>query len=109
MNYLIPIIVVFFGSVFGAIAALFLKKGSKKGWINITIIIGLFLYGISAIIFIGALKYAPVSVLSPVAAATYIWSFVFAKRYLKESINPGKIFGLSLIIAGIIVMALSQI
>jgi len=106
MSYLVPIIVVFLNCVIGAVAALFLKKGSKKGLISRNILTGIFLYGISAIIFISALKYAPVSILYPVTSATYIWSFIFAKKYFNEKITKQKIIGLCLIILGIILISL---
>ena len=108
MNYIFPIIVVFIGSFFGAVAALFLKNEANKKRAGINLLNGLFLYGISALIFIGALKFAPVSMLSPVSSATYVWSYIFAKKYLKEKITIKKIIGISMIICGIIVMALSQ-
>ena len=107
MIYLTPIIVVFFNCFLGAVAALLLKKGSKSGFLNIDLLNGLFLYGLSAIIFVVSLKYAPVSVLYPITSATYIWSFIFARRYLKESITFDKMLGLSFIILGIFLIAIA--
>ena len=106
MSYIIPILIVFFNCIIGAVAALFLKKGSGKGFLNRNIFFGLLLYGIGAVITIIALKYAPVSVLYPVSSATYIWSFVFARIYLKEKITREKIAGLCLIIVGIVLISL---
>jgi drug/metabolite transporter (DMT)-like permease len=107
MSYIIPITVVFLNCILGAVAALFLKKGTaKQGLVNKEVSIGILLYVIGAVIFIIALKYAPVSVLYPVTAATYIWSFIFAKVYLNEKITKYKIFGLCLIILGIILISL---
>jgi len=107
VSYLVPIIVVFFNCIIGAIAALLLKKGVKKGLINRLVISGLGLYVLGAVIFIIALKYAPVSILYPVTAATYIWSFVFAKKYLGEKISAKKLAGLCLVIAGIVLISLA--
>jgi len=106
MSYLIPIIVVVLSSVLGAFAAMFLKKGSKKGLFSKNIILGISLYGAGAIIFVIALKYAPVSILYPVTAATYIWSFIIAGAHFKEKITIMKIMGLCLIILGIVLISL---
>jgi drug/metabolite transporter (DMT)-like permease len=106
MSYLIPIIVVFLNCILGAFAALLLKKGSKKGLLNKNTLIGILLYGVGAIIFVICLKFAPVSILYPVTAATYVWSFIFAKMYLGERITKYKILGLCLIILGIILISL---
>ena len=87
MSYLVPIIVIFFNCILGALAALLLKKGSKKGIFNLETALGLFLYAVGAIIMVITLKYAPVSVVYPVTSATYVWSFIFARRYLNEKIG----------------------
>lgn len=107
MSHIIPIIVVFFNCILGALAAFLLKKGSNKRMLNLETALGLFLYVIGAIIMVITLKYAPVSVVYPVTSATYIWSFIFANRYLNEKIGSKKVFGLSLITIGIVFMALS--
>ena len=106
MSDIIPIIVVLLNCIVGAYAALFLKKGSKKSLLSKNIVIGIFLYGISAVIFIACLRFAPVSILYPVTSATYIWSFVLAKKYLNEKITRQKLVGLCLIILGIVLLSL---
>ena len=105
MSYIIPIIIVFFNCIFGAIAASLLKAGSKKGILSKNIILGIIIYGLSAIVFVVALKYAPVSILYPITASTYIWSFLIARFHFREKITAKKILGLALIIIGIALLA----
>jgi multidrug transporter EmrE-like cation transporter len=102
---ILPIIVVFFNCLLGAMAASLLKKGKSK--INFDTMFGLVIYGLSAVIFVYALKFAPVSVLYPITSATYIWSFIIARKYFNENISRNKLIGLMIIILGIIVLSIS--
>lgn len=107
MNYLIPIIIVFFNCILGALGVFLLKKGTRKKIINKYTITGISLYMIGSVIFVITLKYAPVSVLYPITGSTYIWSFILAKKYLNENIDKNKIIGLATIILGIVFIAVS--
>ncbi len=107
MNYIIPIIIVFFNCILGALGAFLLKKGAKKHFFNWNNIIGISLYVIGSIIFVITLKFAPVSVLYPITGSTYIWSFILAKKYLEEKIDKYKIIGLIAIILGIVLISIS--
>lgn len=67
---------------------------------NYELIIALFLYGLSAIIYIFALTKGDLNVLYPISALTYVWSTILAKFMLKEKINIYKWSGIALIIIG---------
>lgn len=107
MSYIIPVTIIVFNCFFGAAGAFLLKKGIKKSLFNLDLFWGVFFYGLGSAIFIIVLRFAPVSVLYPITASTYIWSFFLARRYLKEQITNYKIAGLLFIIIGIICITLS--
>jgi len=95
----------------GSLGQLLFKLGSKSvsfdilSWItNWQVIGGMALYGISAILFITALKYGSLSILYPVIATTYLWVIIFSVLFLGESFSPIKWLGIALIISGIILI-----
>jgi len=96
-------------SVFGALGALFFKKGSAKLSLsfhklirNDMLFIGLLMYGISTPLYLIALKGGELSVLYPVVATTYIWSCLLSKYFLNEKMNKFKWVGVFLIVIGVI-------
>lgn len=110
---LMAVFLVLISSVFSSIGSVLLKKGSKsfnfnliKQIKNTTMILGLFLFVASSVIYIIALKMGELSVLYPVAAAQYVWVSLLSKKYLKEQINHIKWIGIVLIIFGIIIINL---
>lgn len=115
MTYIIPITIIFLNTFLGALSALFLKKsGNYKDSPDMVrfvkkkhyyLLLGLLGYGVGAVIYVITLKFAPVSILAPVSSATYIWTYILARKHLDEHIGLNKIMGLSLIIIGIIVIS----
>ena len=89
----------------GSLASIFLKKASSSDCIacilkNISLYIGILLYGISAIVNIFVLKKLDYSVVLPLTSITYIWTMFLSCIILKESISRKKIIGVILIIVG---------
>jgi len=100
--------VVLVGCLIGSFGALFLKKGSAKLSLsfksfvcNKMILLGIFAYGISTIMFIPALKYGELSVLYPFVATSYVWVTLFSKFFLKEDMNSWKLIGMAIILIGV--------
>ena len=98
-------------TVTASFASFFLKKSTNGGTIlsiltNKYLYAGGFLYVITALLSIWLLKKIPFSVIVPLGSITYIWTLIIAAIFLKEKINIGKIIGVSLILAGIICIAL---
>ena len=99
-------------TVIGAFGSLLLKTGSSrvnlnpfdqiKNW---RLILGIFLYGISAIMFIVALKRGDLSVLYPITSLSYVWIAFLSNKFLGEKINSFKIIGTILIVMGVILIA----
>lgn len=115
MMYFWPILIVFLNTFMGAYAAYLLKKGTNKRYFAIShlsqkryyyLFAGLFLYMFGALIFVGALKFAPLSILFPITSLTLIWSYLLANKRLDEEINVFKIIGVIFIIFGVILITL---
>ena len=92
-------------SMFGSLGPIFFKKGSKmpitQFYKNIDLLLGVFMYGISTIIFIPALKGGELSVLYPLVALVYIWTSLLSVKYLHEKMNVYKWSGILIIMIGV--------
>ena len=89
-------------TVIGAFGAIFLKKGSARiSLSNFNLIFGIFLYGVSTIIYIAALKKEQLSVLYPVISLGYVWVCLLSVGFLKEKMNFWKWAGIATIIFGV--------
>lgn len=102
------IILVLIGTMIGSIGPILLKKGSDivslnpfKLITNYNLIVGLFFYGISLIIFIIALRGGEVSILYPLVSVSYIWVCLLSIKLLKEKMNLYKWLGIVFIIFGV--------
>lgn len=102
-------------TIIGAFGALFLKKtsnGIRDNFIGIfkekKIYFGFLLYGISALIFVYALRFGDLSSLYPIAGLSYVWIAILSSRYLKEKMNNYKLLGMLMIIIGIIFIGLGS-
>jgi uncharacterized membrane protein len=107
------IVIVLISQMFAAVGALYLKKGSKNVHrrissflLNRFVLIGLLLYGISAVMFVPALKYGELSVLYPLVSTTYIWATLLSMYVLGEKMNSSKWIGIGLILAGVVVIGM---
>ncbi len=115
MSYLAAASLVVFGSVIGAFGALLFKLAANKGlqtgkamFLTIEFISGGFLYFISTIPFLIAIKFADITSLYPLVATSYIWVIVISKFFLNEKINLWKIAGILFIIMGVIFTGLGK-
>lgn len=108
---IIGVIIATFVAAYGS---LYLKKGSAtftlslfKAIKNIPLLIGVFFYFFSSIIFIISIKYGELSVLYPIASLNYIWSIFLAMKYLGEKMNTFKWMGIFLIMVGVVLIGVS--
>lgn len=102
----------------GAMGSLFLKLGSKNFHIeasikniiilikNWQVILGVFLYGLSSMIFIVVLKMTDLSIAYPMTSMSYIFVTILSYKFLKEKINKYKTIGIILIIIGVALVKL---
>jgi multidrug transporter EmrE-like cation transporter len=67
--------------------------------------IGLSFYGVSVILWLGALSRVPVSVAYPMLSAGYVVNAIAAAFLFGEALSVPKVMGILLIIVGVIVLA----
>lgn len=97
-------------TLLGAVGSLGLKKGaaSARGLLslvfNVWFIGGGLLYFISALLDIWLLKYLPYVLVLPLTSMTYCWSTALAGLVLKERITKTKMFGMLLLICGMVLL-----
>jgi multidrug transporter EmrE-like cation transporter len=67
--------------------------------------IGLSCYGVSVILWLGALSRVPVSIAYPMLSVGYVVNAIAAAYLFAEALTAGKLIGIMLVIAGVIVLA----
>ena len=67
--------------------------------------IGLSCYGVSVILWLGALSRVPVSIAYPMLSVGYVVNAIAAAYLFSEALTAGKLIGIMLVIAGVIVLA----
>ena len=102
------IILVLISTIFAALGALYLKKGSSKFGFNINLLmknryllLGVVLYFASSLFFIPALKFGDLSLLYPFTSLSYVWTILLSIRFLKEKMNRFKWIAIILIVIGV--------
>ncbi len=102
------ILLVAFCALLGAIGQIFFKLASNELSFNLIslltnwkLISAVSCYGISAILFVIALKHGNLSVLYPIIATSYIWVSIFSILILKETFPLYKWIGVLLIILAV--------
>lgn len=68
------------------------------------VILGFFLYGASAIIWLFVLKEFPLSVAYPSLSLTYVLIVILSRLFFDEPITKNKLSGIPLIIVGVILL-----
>ncbi|MBD3261579.1 MAG: multidrug transporter [Candidatus Altiarchaeales archaeon] len=106
-----PLVV--FGTLLGAVGAVYFKKASCKLKPSFSVLIanhelflGFFFYGVSALVYIVAVRGGELSVIYPLVSTSYIWVCLLSVRVLGEQMNTVKWLGVLLIIAGVSVIGL---
>jgi len=97
-----------FCTILTSLAQVFYKFAALKFSLNIYSIIlnyhlylGLFLYFISFLILVLALKHGELSILYPIYGLSYIWVTLFSGYFFSEIINIQKWTGIIIIIIGV--------
>lgn len=104
---LIGFLLVFVASLLGAFGALYLKRASSNFRVSLSqvknksLIVGLFYYGFSTLIFLTALKFGELSIIYPLVSLTYVWVVLLSHFKLQESLNKFKVLGVLLIVLGV--------
>jgi drug/metabolite transporter (DMT)-like permease len=111
-NLKIGLLIMLLCTLFTAVGQLFFKYGSVNfGWSiaglfgNYNLILGLFLYGLGAVLLIVALKFGDLSVIYPIVSFTFIWVMFISVWFLGEKITNFKIGAVIFIVFGVILIA----
>lgn len=108
----VPILLNLIAAVFGAFGQYFYKLGAQKiGQVplykNGAIFIGIALFCVVMILFVSSFKLGgKISVVYPVYATTFVWGFLIATLFLKESYSGLQVFGLLMIFVGVSCIAI---
>lgn len=115
------VLLVFFCTLLGAAAQVLIKSGAPKLGLqsslwstavatatNFPLIAGLSLYGLSTVFLVLALQHGELSMLYPVIALTFVWVTILSAVVIGESMNPYKIVGISVIVAGVAVLGMGR-
>ena len=71
---------------------------------NPAIFAGYCLYGVFTVLFIYALRHGELSILYPLISLAYVWVAIIAVVALHEAMNPFKLAGIAIIMAGVAVL-----
>jgi len=99
-------------TIFGAAGQMLIKTGagtlassSPLAMVtNFHLMVGYGLYGISAALLVLALRDGELSILYPVISLTYVWVTFLSLLIFKETLNPFKVLGVSLIVFGVAIL-----
>lgn len=94
-----------FSSLCVCLGQLFWKLASTGDSTNIVYLLcGFIVYGIGAVVMILAYRYGSLSVLQPMLASNYVFAPLIAKIVLDEAVSLTRIFGIFVIIVGILLI-----
>ncbi len=103
------------GTFIGSFGALFLKigaghlSGGLAGLIkNWRLALGVFLYLLSSVFYVIGVSKGDLSALYPMVSVGSIWTLMWSKLILGESITRTKIMAVAIILAGCIVLAIGS-
>lgn len=68
---------------------------------NWQLFLGLFLYGVAAVMLVIALKYGELSVLYPIISLSFVWVNLLSMKFLAESLTSIKWIGIIFVVIGV--------
>jgi len=110
--------IIVISTLLSGLESILLKRGSKRFtinprtifthpstvFLNYPLLIGVMLSIFCVCLNIIALRYGELSVLIPITSLNYVWTCIFARIFLKESITPRKSLGIVFIIMGVVLV-----
>jgi drug/metabolite transporter (DMT)-like permease len=105
-----------FGAAFiGSFAAVFLKGGANRlhrdfasALTNWRLMAGISLFVLSSLLYLKGLKNGELTILYPMVSFGYVWTLLWSRLFFHEPITKNKFLGLGLIVAGIVMLAISK-
>ena len=103
------------GSVIGSVGSAFLKAGAvlvEKSLssivLNWRLALGAVTYLLSSVLFVKGMAHGELSVLFPMVSLSYICALVWSKLFFNEAITSAKLYGVGLILVGIVCLGLGS-
>ena len=111
MSKILCYVIFLFMTICAAFGALFFKKASgfNSVWTllkDVNLYIGGVLYLITVSVNIYLLRFLDYSVVLPLSSVTYVWILLLSKRYLNEKLSIRKLFAVTGIVIGAVLVAL---
>jgi len=111
-----PLAMVFGCTVLGAAAQILFKTGLKlmpqvsplTVLLNVPLMSGLTLYGLSTVLLVLALREGELSLLYPIISLTYAWVTILSVLLLGEKVTSIEAAGIVIIIAGVALLGRSR-
>jgi drug/metabolite transporter (DMT)-like permease len=104
------------GSVIGSVGAVFLKAGAghvsrrlSSILLNWKLALGIATYLLSSVLFVKGMAHGELSVLFPMVSLSYICSLVWSRLLFQEVITKAKVYGVGLILIGIVCLGLGSV
>jgi multidrug transporter EmrE-like cation transporter len=103
------------GSVIGSVGAVFLKSGAmavqrhlSSILLNWKLAMGIVTYMLSSVMFVKGMAHGELSVLFPMVSLSYICSLVWSRLLFNEAVTKAKIYGVTMILVGIVCLGLGN-
>lgn len=100
-------------TILSAAAQVLIKTGANRLGAGLTVmgvlanfplLAGLTLYGLGAVMMVLALRHGELSLLYPMISLSYVWVAILSVRVFHETMNPLKIAGVCVIMAGVAIL-----
>jgi drug/metabolite transporter (DMT)-like permease len=103
------------GTFFGSFGAVFLKVGAghlsrdlKSLFTNWRLALGIGLYLISSVFYVIGVRNGELSVLYPMVSLGSVWTLVWSRLLLEESLTRPKLFAVGMILIGCVFLGLGS-
>jgi multidrug transporter EmrE-like cation transporter len=108
-------VLVLVGSLIGSVGAVFLKSGAhvlRRHWsslvFNWRLALGIAIYLVSSVLFVKGMSQGELSVLFPMVSLGYICTLAWSRLIFHEAITKVKLYGVGLILIGIVFLGLGS-
>ena len=108
-------LLVFVAAFLGSFGAVFLKAGAGRlhrqiGTLlfNWRLALGVAFYVLSSYFFVRGVREGELTILYPMVSLGYVWTLLWSRLFFREGITRNKFLGISLVLAGIVLLSLGN-